>query len=143
MLRPAFTLSSGRSATLSCKWLCTPRRVDPAVRLPTRLDTEPARAHFLRAALQAAQARAGLRLDARRLYGADAAAVPDLARLAALLQPPAGSAAVRATQLANSVARVLSVSTPLGPHSLRPVSAEQTCLAVTLCMSPSLCLAWS
>ena len=40
---------------------------------------------FMHAALQAAHMRAGLRLSARRLYAADASAVPELGRLAAVL----------------------------------------------------------
>ncbi len=60
-------------------------RVDPALCLPRSVGTEAGRVCFMHAALQAAHMRAGLRLSARRLYAADASAVPELARLAAVL----------------------------------------------------------
>ncbi|KAK9826856.1 hypothetical protein WJX81_000375 [Elliptochloris bilobata] len=67
-------------------WLL--HRVDPAVRVPRTASTEAGRMRFLHAALQAAQVRGRVRLNARRLYAADADAVPELLRLAALLQAP-------------------------------------------------------
>lgn len=74
-------------------------RVDPALHLPRSVSTEAGRVRFMHAALQAAHMRAGLRLSARRLYAADASAVPELGRLAAVLlrapQATAGTDTVR------------------------------------------------
>ena len=75
-------------------------RVDPTLHLPRHVDTEANRVRFMHAGLQAASARGGLRLNARRLYAADASAVPELARLAALLlQAPPGVASSDAVRL--------------------------------------------
>lgn len=64
-------------------WLV--HRFEPNCAIPDDIDTETQRVHFIKAICEKVVLRTGLKLNARKLYGADGYAVKELLRLATVL----------------------------------------------------------
>jgi clusterin-associated protein 1 len=77
-------------------FLCPTNRLYPEVEISCDIATEAQRMELLQQATALAAAKARLRLHAKRLYGADGAAVHELLKLATLLHRAACS--VHATE---------------------------------------------